>query len=55
MERPVFYRVSETPSRKIIYRDGPEFSRKFLHFNPKNKGEVVLELRVIANNNNNEV
>ncbi|XP_044006371.1 uncharacterized protein LOC122851300 [Aphidius gifuensis] len=54
-KRPVYYQANESPNQKIIYRDPyvtSEPAGKFLHFNPSNKGEVVLELRVIANNNN---
>lgn len=57
IDRPVYYKWPEVPTRRIIYGDpfiAAEKNRKFVKLNDAhNKGEVVLELRVIANNNNN--
>ena len=57
-ERPVaYYKVAETPAHRNVY--GDQFpvagrNRKVMKLNnEQHKGEIVLELRVIANNNNN--
>ncbi|XP_066599135.1 uncharacterized protein [Prorops nasuta] len=50
-ERPIYYKLTEVPRRS--YDDvivTPERSRKLVKINNGNKGEVILELRVIANN-----
>ena len=53
-ERPVaYYRISEVPARKTGWGEmffGPERNRKLVKLNNGHKGEVLLELRVTANN-----
>ncbi|XP_011311526.1 uncharacterized protein [Fopius arisanus] len=53
LERPMYYRISEGPVKRVVYPDPQPYerNRNLMRLNPQ-KGEVVLELRVIANNNN---
>lgn len=52
-DRPIaYYRMGEPVARRNSYDDVvllPERSRKAMKLNGNNKGEVILELRVIAN------
>lgn len=52
-DRPIaYYRLGEPAARKSSYDDVifvPERGRKSMKLNSNNKGEVILELRVIAN------
>ncbi|XP_014476035.1 PREDICTED: uncharacterized protein LOC106745189 [Dinoponera quadriceps] len=52
-DRPVaYYRLGEPTARRNSYDDVilvPDKSRKSMKLNGNNKGEVILELRVIAN------
>ncbi|XP_015118013.1 uncharacterized protein LOC107041789 [Diachasma alloeum] len=53
LDRPIYYRAPEFPVRRILYAEPPsERNHKLMRLNNPHKGEVVLELRVIANNNN---
>jgi len=52
-DRPVaYYRLTEPATRKGSFDDivlVPQGDRKLMKLNGNNKGEVILELRVIAN------
>ncbi|XP_032668381.1 uncharacterized protein LOC116842791 [Odontomachus brunneus] len=52
-DRPIaYYRLGESVARRNSYDDVilvPERGRKSMKLNSNNKGEVILELRVIAN------
>lgn len=55
-DRPIaYYRLTEPTARRDSFDDViliPEEGRRPMKLNSNNKGEVILELRVIANHDN---